>query len=197
MTLEVWTALALFAFVSAATPGPNNLLLLTSGLQVGFWKTFPFIVGVGFGFSALLLAVGYGLGQVFERFPVIQLGLKIVGTGYFLFLAWTLVKASKPKTSQEKTELDFWAGVLFQAVNPKAWFMCITAIALYLPPEWSFPTIGLMVVTFLVLGFPANMAWAGLGQMLRPVVTDTRRMRMFNSVMAVLLLLSILPVWIT
>lgn len=197
MTSELWFAFAIYAFVSAATPGPNNLLLLASGLRVGLWRTMPFVLGISVGFSALLIAVGYGLGQIFERFPIAQLTLRIVGTAYFLWLAWTLLSAGRAGKAGSDRKLDFWAGVTFQAVNPKAWLMGITAISLYLPVGWGAATLALMVSTYIVLGMPANMAWAGAGQMLRAFVSDTRRMRIFNAVMAALLLLSILPVWMS
>ena len=197
MSIEVWTAFAVFAFVAAATPGPNNLLLLASGLRVGLWRTLPFVAGISVGFSALLVAVGYGLGQIFEQFPVVQLAFKVVGTGYFLYLAWTLLRAARASDRDEQRDLGFWAGVTFQAVNPKAWLMCITAIALYLPAAWNAVTLALMVATFVLLGAPANMAWAGIGRLLRSLVSDARRMRVFNAVMATLLILSIIPVWIS
>lgn len=197
MSVEVWTAFAVFAFVAAATPGPNNLLLLTSGLRVGLWRTMPFIFGISVGFSALLVAVGYGLGQLFERFPAVQLAFKAVGTAYFLYLAWTLLRPSRARDAEDRRDLGFWAGVAFQAVNPKAWLMCITAVALYLPQSWNAATLALMVATFVVLGLPANVAWAGIGRLLRSLVSNARRMRVFNAVMAALLVLSILPVWIS
>ncbi|WP_227287691.1 LysE family translocator [Boseongicola sp. H5] len=197
MSAEIWAAFALFAFVAAATPGPNNLLLLGSGLRVGVWRTLPFIVGISIGFSTLLVAVGYGLGQMFERFPALQVGLQIVGTAYFVYLAWTLFRSGRADNEGNRRDLDFWMGVLFQAVNPKAWLMCITAIALYLPSTWSAETLAVMVATFVVLGFPANVAWAGAGQLLRPLVASEARMRIFNAVMAALLILSIVPVWLS
>jgi len=197
MSLEILTAFAAFAFVSAATPGPNNLLLLGSGLRVGLWRTMPFVVGINFGFSVLLVSVGYGLGQLFERFPAAQLSLKIVGTGYFLYLAATLLRSGKTERKAHHRDLGFWSGAVFQVVNPKAWLMCITAVSLFLPDGWSAVTIAAMVATFVLLGLPANVAWAGVGQSLRALVSDERRMRAFNSVMAVLLVLSIVPVWIS
>lgn len=196
MSFDLWIALVVFAFVSTATPGPNNLLLLTSGLRVGLFRSLPFIFGISVGFSALLVAVGYGLGQMFERFPTMQLALRTVGTAYFLWLAWGLVRADPAGSAKEERDLDFWTGVIFQTVNPKAWLMCITAIALFLPAAWSTGTLALLVVTFAVIGFPANMAWAGAGQLLRRLVSDVRRMRIFNAIMAALLVLSILLVWI-
>ena len=196
MNLEILTAFAVFAFVSAATPGPNNLLLLGSGLRVGLWRTMPLVVGINFGFSLLLVSVGYGLGQLFERFPAAQMSLKIVGTGYFLYLATKLLRSGGTGREAGRRDLGFWSGALFQVLNPKAWLMCITAIALFLPDGWSAATISAMVVTFALLALPANVAWAGIGQSLRTLVSDERRMRVFNSIMAVLLVLSIVPVWL-
>ncbi|WP_299794457.1 LysE family translocator [uncultured Marivita sp.] len=197
MSVDVLLAFAVFAFVSAATPGPNNLLILGSGLRVGLWRTMPFVVGINFGFSVLLVSVSYGLGTMFERFPAAHLSLKVIGTGYFLYLAASLLRGGKAKREAEREDLGFWSGAVFQVVNPKAWLMCITAVALFLPVGWSPATIMLMVITFVLLGLPSNVAWAGIGQSLRKLVSDERRMRVFNLVMAVLLVLSIIPVWIS
>lgn len=188
-------AFAVFAFVSAATPGPNNLLLIGSGLRVGLWRTMPFVLGINFGFSVLLVSVGYGLGQMFERFPAAQLGLKIVGTAYFLYLAGALLRSGRAEQKAGRSDLGFWSGAAFQLVNPKAWLMCITAVALFLPEGWSPAIIAAMVFTFALMGLPANIAWAGVGHSLRALVCDERRMRVFNAIMAVLLVLSIIPVW--
>jgi threonine/homoserine/homoserine lactone efflux protein len=196
MSLDVWGAFALFVVAATATPGPNNLLLLASGMRVGLWRTMPFVLGISLGFSVLLVAVGYGLGQMFERFPPLHLGLKLAGTGYFLYLAWTLVRPATAGKGGDRGDPGFWTGVTFQAVNPKAWLMCITAIALFLPPAWTTTTLAGMVATFVLLGLPANVAWAGAGQMLRPLVSNPVRMQAFNTVMAGLLVLSVVPVWL-
>lgn len=195
-SVEFWLPFTVFAFVAAATPGPNNLLLLTSGLRVGLRRTLPFIVGIAVGFSTLIVATGFGLGQLFERFSILHLALKILGTAYFLFLAWTLLGPARTKDSAQGRPLGFWAGLFFQAVNPKAWLMAITAIALYLPHPWTLATVALMAGIFVAVGVPANLAWAGAGQMMQSLVGNAERMRLFNIVMAVLLVLSILPVWI-
>lgn len=195
MSLEVLMAFALFALVSAATPGPNNLLLLGSGLRVGLWRSMPFVLGINFGFSVLLVGVGSGLGQVFEQSPTAHMGLKVVGTGYFLYLAATLLWSGKTAREMSQGDLGFWSGAIFQLVNPKAWLMCITAVALFMPEGWSPAVIVIMVVTFVLMGLSANIAWAGVGQSLRTLISDDRRMRRFNALMAVLLVLSIVPVW--
>lgn len=196
MSLEALLAFAVFAFVSAATPGPNKLLLLGSGLRVGQWRTIPFVVGINFGFSVLLVGVGYGLGQLFERAPSAQLGLKIVGTAYFLWLAATLLRSGRAERSASLRSFGFWSGALLQILNAKAWLVCVTAVAQFLPDGWSAATIAVMVATFVLMGMPENVGWAGLGQSLRTLVSDNRRMQVFNAIMAVLLLRSIVPVWL-
>lgn len=195
MNADILGAFAVFAFVAAATPGPNNLLILGSGLRVGLWRTVPFVAGVSVGFSVLLLAVGFGLGHVFARFPAVQPTLKVVGTAYFLYLAWSLVRSRRGAAPADRGDLHFWAGVLFQAINPKAWIMCITAVSLFLAPGSGFAALAAMVLVFVLVGVPANLAWAGLGQALRPMVTSEDRMRMVSIGMAALFVLSILPVW--
>lgn len=95
MSPELLLAFAVFAFVSAATPGPDSLRLLGSGRRVGLWRTMPIVLGINFGLSVLLVSVGYGLGQMFERFPAAQLGLKIAGAAYFLYLAAALPRSGR------------------------------------------------------------------------------------------------------
>jgi threonine/homoserine/homoserine lactone efflux protein len=130
------------------------------------------------------------------RTNLLILRLRIAGTLYFLFLAWSLIRTWRDTHTPKDRNLDFWAGALFQAVDPKAWFMCITAISLFLAPGWSAAALALMIATLTLIAVLANMARAGLGQVLRPLVSNAARMRAFNAVMAVLLVLSILPVWL-
>jgi len=195
MEPEIWLAFATFAFVSAATPGPNNIILFASGLRAGFLGALPFLAGIALGFGSLLIATGYGLGRLFETVPALQLTLKIVGSAYFLWLAYKLLNAKGARTDGEERTFGVLSGALFQIVNPKAWVMTITAVSLYLPQDWTLWTLLLLVGTFWGLGLPANACWAGAGQLLAQLLSDPRRMRLVNAVMAVLLALSIIPVW--
>jgi threonine/homoserine/homoserine lactone efflux protein len=196
MDPEIWVAFATFAFVSAATPGPNNIILFASGLRAGFVGALPFLGGIALGFGVLLIATGYGLGRLFESIPVLQLMLKVVGSAYFLWLAYKLMSANSASADGEERTFGVFSGALFQIVNPKAWVMTITAISLYLPQDWTLWTLLLMVATFWGLGLPANACWAGAGQLLAKLLSDPRRMRLVNLAMAVLLALSIITVWI-
>jgi threonine/homoserine/homoserine lactone efflux protein len=196
MTLDLWLAFALFAFVGAGTPGPNNLILLASGLQVGVRRTLPFVVGINLGFSGLLVAAGLGLAQLFIAVPEAQLGLQLAGTAYMLWLALGLLRAGGEVGGGSQALFGVWRGAAFQFVNPKAWILAIAAISIYLPVQAGPAALALMCVTVWLVGSPANIAWAWAGQRLQALLGSPRRLRLFNGVMAALLVLSILPVWL-
>lgn len=198
MPFDLVVAYAIFAFVGAATPGPNNFLLLASGIRAGFRATLPFVFGISLGFATLLGLVGAGLGQLFLRFPEAQLALKLLGTGYFLWLAWKIGGAPVARERDDSRPLmGFWTGAAFQYVNPKAWLICITAVSLYLPAGSGYGALGLLVVLAIMVGMPANLAWAGAGQGMRRFIASPVYLRRFNLAMAILLVLSVIPVWLS
>lgn len=196
VSLDLWFAFALFAVVSSITPGPNNMLLLASGLNLGLRRSLPFLAGIATGFAAMLAAVGLGLGAVFQTWPGIYEGLRWAGAAYLLWLAWKLARpaAGREGPGEPPRWLGFWTGAGFQAVNPKAWVMAVTAIAVYLPPEGGSAALGIVILSYILLGVPSNLVWVGGGVVLRRVLDDPVTMRRVNLVMAGLLVLSILPV---
>ncbi len=196
MPIELIVAYTIFAFVGAATPGPNNFLLLASGIRAGFRRTLPFVFGISLGFATLLGLIGAGLGQLFLRFPQAQLALKVLGTAYFLWLAWKIVTAPAARDDDKRPLMGFWTGAAFQYVNPKAWLVCITAVSLYLPVDSGYGALALLVVIAIAVGMPANLAWAGAGQGMRRFIASPVYLRRFNLIMAALLILSIIPVWL-
>ena len=119
--------LALYAFVTSITPGPNNLMLASSGLTFGFRRTVPHIVGILGGCFVLIAVTGLGLGAVFQAEPRLQLALKIAGAGYLLYLAWKFWRAGELKDKGEGRPLTLANAAIFQFVNPKALVMAITA----------------------------------------------------------------------
>ena len=141
MTPDLFAALVIFAFVAAATPGPNNLMLLASGVNFGFRRTVPHMFGIVFGFTLMVAIVGVGLGPLFARYPQIYTGLRWVGGLYMLWLAWKI--ANSGPVGHEKSArqpMTFIKAVLFQWVNPKGWAMMVSAIATYTLPHnyvWS------------------------------------------------------------
>lgn len=137
MTLspDLLLAFALFALVTSITPGPNNTMLLASGVNFGFNRSIPHILGISCGFFVLVLAVGLGLGAVFEAYPVLYSVLRYVGAAYLLYLAWKIAR-SGPMSETEQGQgkpISYWGAAAFQWVNPKAWVMAVGAISTYTP----------------------------------------------------------------
>ncbi len=194
MNTELLLALILFAFVSSITPGPNNLMLMASGANYGFRRSVPHMLGIGLGFTLMVLLVGVGLVQVFDRFPVSYTVLKLVSVVYLLYLAWKIAHSAPARTGATPGQpMTFLQAAAFQWVNPKAWAMALTATAAYAPQQ----TIGAIVLVALVFGtinLPSVSTWVVLGQQMARFLTNPRRLMWFNWTMALLLVASLYPV---
>ena len=194
MTYDIFLALALFAFVSSITPGPNNLMLMASGANFGFRRTIPHMLGVALGFVFMVLMVGVGLVQVFDAFPVSYTVLKVVSVLYLLWLAWKIANAGPAEASGNSgTPMTFVQAAAFQWVNPKAWAMALTAISAY-TPEQTMTAILLVGVVFGAINLPSVGSWTVLGQQMARFLTNPRRLVAFNWTMAGLLVASLYPV---
>jgi len=127
MTYELFFAICLFALVTTGTPGPNNIMLTSSGANFGFRKTIPHMAGVNLGLISLHLLMGLGLGAIFIQFPMLQNILKVLGSAYLLWLAWKMLGNSVAATRNTPQPLTMLQAASFQYVNPKAWVMAIGA----------------------------------------------------------------------
>jgi len=193
MTLEILSALMLFAFVSSITPGPNNLMLMASGANFGLLRTVPHMLGVALGFVLMTVVLGAGLAQVFELWPPLHLILKGASLVYMLWLAWKIAHAAPPaQAAQEGRPLSFLQAAGFQWVNPKAIAMALTAVAAYAPPG-SFWGVVAVAAVFGLVNLPSISCWAVMGRQMRHVLTSPRRLTVFNWGMAGLLVASLWP----
>ena len=195
MSADVFLALLAFAFVSSITPGPNNIMLLSSGVNFGFRRSLPHMLGIGAGFVALLLAVGFGLGAVLTAYPQLHLALKIAGGAYLLYLAWRIAMSRSMSAGQGEAArpMTFLEATAFQWVNPKAWVMAVTAMAIYTSPEAPFLTVVLVAAAFGIVNLPCVSSWAAFGTALRGFLSDPARLKWFNIAMALLLVASLWP----
>ncbi|HRE20536.1 MAG TPA: LysE family translocator [Rhabdaerophilum sp.] len=194
MPLDTIIAFLGFAFASSVTPGPNNMMLVASGVNFGLRRTLWHIAGINVGFPVMLLLSGFGLGQVFARYPVIYTVLKVVGIVYMLWLAWKIAQAGPVGEGRQRaTPMTFLQAAAFQWVNPKAWAMVVGAIAAYTVPENY--TVSLVTITLLyaLTGAPGSLVWAAFGSAMRNFLKDPVKVRWFNRAMAVLLVLSLYP----
>lgn len=198
MTYDLVLALSLFALVSSITPGPNNLMLMASGANFGFRRTIPHMLGVGIGFTLMIVLVGIGLVQIFDLYPISHQILKVVSVIYLFWLAWKIANAAPPEgdVANESTPITFIQAALFQWVNPKAWTMALTAITAYTPNQ----TLGSVIWVALVFGIvnlPSVSLWTVLGEQMARFLTSAARLRAFNWLMAALLVASLYPVVFT
>ncbi|HIF9182373.1 TPA: LysE family translocator [Photobacterium damselae] len=188
------TSIMLFALSSSITPGPNNIMIMTSGLNFGIRKSLPLLLGISVGFAILTLLVGIGFGEIFNRYPQVIYMIKIIGTTYLLYLAYLIAKSKKIDRQQIKN-FGFIKGVLFQWVNAKAWIVTIGAISAFTNTEDSY-LIQILTITsiFFLLSIPCSITWLFFGSIFQKYTRNATYLRIFNLSMSVLLLISTIPV---
>ena len=193
MLLDNLPALALFAFVSSITPGPNNLMLMASGANFGFRRSIPHMLGISGGFMVMLILAGLGLGRLFAQFPVSFTVLQILSIAYMLMLAWRIAHAAPVnKQARATAPMTFWQAAAFQWVNPKSWAMALTTITVYIAEAGGLMLL-VAALIFALVNLPAVTLWTVLGQQMARVLTNPARLQMFNRTMAVLLIASLYP----
>jgi threonine/homoserine/homoserine lactone efflux protein len=194
MSADTLLALILFAFATSITPGPNNMMLFTSGVNFGFRRTIPHMFGIGAGFLSLLLGVGLGLGALLSAYPPAFIALKVAGGLYLLWIAWKIGSSRSMGEGESKARpMTFLGAAAFQWVNPKAWVMAITAMAVYPNPEQYALTVAIVALVFAAVNVPSVSTWAGFGSALREWLSVPVRLKWFNITMALLLVLSLWP----
>jgi threonine/homoserine/homoserine lactone efflux protein len=197
MSQPLLIAFVIFAVVMFFTPGPNNVMLLSSGLTYGFRRTVPHIAGVTLGVAFMVAAVGFGLGTIFVAYPALQTILKYAGAAYLVYLAAMIAMSGVAPSRQDNQRgpMSFWGAAIFQWINVKGWVMVIGTITAYAAIA-DFPwNIVIQTGISLVMGALATVAWTLFGSALRPVLNSQRAVRAFNIVMAALLLASLYPVF--
>jgi threonine/homoserine/homoserine lactone efflux protein len=196
MSHSLLIALIAFGAVMAFTPGPNNIMVLSSGLTYGFRRSLPHIAGIAIGVSFMVAATGLGLGTIFIAWPILQTILKYAGIAYLVYLAWVIAMSGPvaPGQDNQAAPMTFWAAALFQWVNVKGWVMAIGIITAYSAVA-SFPwNIAAQAALMFLMAGLSSVLWALFGSSLRPVLTSPKAVRAFNVVMALLLLASLYPV---
>lgn len=195
MSIESFLSLIVFTLVAALTPGPNNLMLLASGVNFGFMRTIPHMAGITLGFLFLMLAVGGGIGALMALYPTLSLALKVAGGAYLLYLAWMIAstRSLDDRGGRAGEPLRFMQAVAFQWVNPKAWIMALTAFALYSDPHRPVTSGVLVIGCFIAVTIPSLSIWTAFGTALRGILRDPVHLRRFNIIMGLLLVASLVP----
>lgn len=189
----MWLPVALYALVCSASPGPVNIVAVSSGMSFGVRRTLPQISGAALGFSLLMFAVGMGLGQLLRAAPWLLSALKIGGSLFLCYLAYKLFLASGDAADVSLGQPpSFWDGALAQWLNPKAWVVSAAGVSTYTVPGAAYQAsvVG-MTLLFLLMCFGSTGAWAWLGASAKNLLSSAALVRRFNRAMALLLLLSI------
>jgi threonine/homoserine/homoserine lactone efflux protein len=194
MTRDLLIALLGFAFVTSVTPGPNNMMLLASGVNFGFRRSVPHMLGISVGHSVMVFLVGLGLAGLFRAWPPALVVLKLASVGYMLWLAWRIARAGSPGEGRARAApMTFLQAAAFQWVNPKAWAMALGAVSAYVvaPSVWACAAVA---GVFAAVNLPSVSVWVWAGQAMRRWLQSPGRLRAFNWTMAALLVLSLWPV---
>ena len=196
MSQSLFAAFVVFAVVMFFTPGPNNIMLLASGLNFGFRRTVPHMAGVAFGFAFMIAVTGLGLGAVFTTYPVLQTVLKYAGAAYLVYLAVAIGMSGPPDPGEadRRRPMTFLGAALFQWVNVKGWVMAIGTITAYAAIA-SYPwNVAVQAAISLLFGAISSVTWVLCGTSLQSLVKSPRAVRVFNVAMGVLLVASLYPV---
>ena len=193
--MSLWLSLMLFAMVSTVTPGPNNIMIMTSGLNYGIRKSLPHWFGIFLGFPIMTIGVGMGLGQAFVQWPWLHSVIKVLGISYLLFLAYKIaITKTQANENSHSKPLTFIQAALFQWVNPKAWVMCIGALATFTTLDLNMMQQALLIsLAFVLVGIPCTGVWLFAGSLLQQWLKQPVYQRAFNYTMATLLVLSLIP----
>ena len=185
----------LFSFVGSITPGPNNMISTASGAAFGFARTLPQMLGVSLGFPLMIVAFGFGLGEILRRAPWLHEALRYAGAAFLLYLAWRIARAAGPERAEAKRPLTLLEAALFQWLNPKAWTLAIGTIAAFTTPGLSFSgfvtEIALIAILSGVIAFGSLAVWCLFGVVIASALADERKRRIFQLSLAAVLALSV------
>jgi threonine/homoserine/homoserine lactone efflux protein len=186
--------IAVFGFVTSVTPGPNNMYLLTSGVNFGVRKSLAYVNGIMLGLTVMFSAMFLGVGTLFRAFPVIQEVLKYAGFAYILYMAFSIVSSSFVHKHERVERAGFFRATAFQLINPKAWIVLISMYATFIGDSTDLTRVGLNLLVFLIATYPGAVIWAAFGQLLAGWLSNPKSRRIFNISAAVLLVASMIPV---
>ncbi|HBN88032.1 MULTISPECIES: LysE family translocator [Rheinheimera] len=194
--MDLFLAVLFFAFSTTITPGPNNVMIMSSGMNYGIRASLPHLAGICLGFPLMVLLVGLGFGVVFERYPNLHQLIKVLGIAYLIWLAWHIAVAEPKSIAQGKSKpFSFIQAALFQWVNGKAWVMASGAVAAFTSVGGIYwIEVSVISAAFLLVAFPCVGLWLVCGSALRKILTQPLFQRIFNITMAIILVLSIVPV---
>ncbi len=184
-----------FAIAGSITPGPNVLMIAAAAANSGLRATIPHMFGISTGFAAMILLVGLGLAVPLAAFPQLHHAMRWIGAAWIGWIAWQIASSPPPGEGRRRPPLRFWGAAMFQWINPKAWLLALGMTTTWANPDAALaPQFAAMAGIFWLVGLPCNLAWAALGEQAGRLLRTSAQLRAFNAAMAILLVVSMLPV---
>jgi threonine/homoserine/homoserine lactone efflux protein len=203
MEVSNFASFCLFAVISAFTPGPNNMMLAASAATFGFRATWPHILGITVGFNLMVVAGLLGLNELFSAFPLIYNTARYAAFCFLLYLCWKIATATAPQTVSDESArittasqpIGFWSAAIFQMINPKAVIVIVSAITAYTDVSDSLSITHIAIAgVFVFVTITSTALWSYAGSMIGRLLENQRQLRLFNIIMAGLLLAALAPV---
>ncbi|MCO8051126.1 MULTISPECIES: LysE family translocator [Proteus] len=200
MTISLIFSLTIFLFIAAITPGPNNLLLTSSGANVGFKGSLKLMAGIMLGMQCVLLSSAFGVATLLIIYPALHVGLKIVGSAYLLWLAWKTAASSYQRLdipAKTLQAVSWFQGGLLQFLNPKAWMMGLGAVGSFsLSGDAYFSSVITISIVMVIVNFVAGIVWILGGTLISLFLQSRRAWFIFNISMGLLTALCVPLIWI-
>lgn len=183
--------LAMFSFslVMSITPGPVNMIILSSGISYGVKRTIPYVSGATVGFTLLLLFIGFGFSQFINAYPFFLTYLAIAGSLYIIYMGYKIASSKSELEVSKKDAPKFYEGFLLQWINPKAWIACVSGASIFSSAESYGPFLTFTIIYFIVCYISMGV-WAILGDKVSYLLNDHFRLRLFNFTMGLLLIIT-------
>ncbi|MBG2914033.1 LysE family translocator [Proteus cibarius] len=200
MTISLVFSLTIFLFIAAITPGPNNLLLTSSGANVGFKGSLKLMAGIMLGMQCVLLSSAFGVAALLIIYPALHIGLKIIGSAYLLWLAWKTATSSYQRLdipAKTPQAVSWFQGGLLQFLNPKAWMMGLGAVGSFsLSGDAYFSSVIAISIVMVIVNFVAGIVWILGGTLISLFLQSRRSWFVFNISMGLLTALCVPLIWI-
>ena len=189
--------LILFGIATAFTPGPNNIMSSYSGFNFGFRKTIPLMLGVIFGWTAMLIVMASGLIVVFQKYVFLQNIIKILGSIFLIYLAYKIAFSSTAHSENIKKPVNFFDTFLFQFINPKGVIVAMITVSTFIDVQNNYLRDALIVLTvyFFMAVFSVS-SWCLLGKYLRNFATNENFIKKFNYTMSFLLIVCVIMFYV-
>lgn len=185
--MTLFFAMFLFSLTMSISPGPVNMVIISSGASYGFRRTLPFVSGATTGFTLLLIVVGFGFYTLIEKHPLFFKYINMAGSAFIIYVGYKIA-SSQSELSLKKSEAPGFAqGFLLQWLNPKAWIACASGVALFTEPSNNISLIVFIIIYFLVC-YLSLAVWAVLGKNVSILLNSTGRIRAFNLCMGGILI---------